>query len=593
MYSHFVIPFVFGVGFLFVVIIYKYVSWFLAMPSDNQKKALRSIFTLRSISAIWEVVKESLLHVSIFRHNVLLGYMHASLAFGWFLLIVVGSVEVAMVLGQGTPLYVHIFFKYFHPTSTTSTQQLFANIMDGLLLLVLIGVLMALAKRYYGRYMGMRKRSQHSIGDRFALGALWLIFPLRLLAESITSGLHDSGGFMTGFLGKQLTVLPFLSQLELPAWWAYSVVLAVFFVAMPFSRYMHIFTEVPHIFLRKWGIKPSHVACKSDNFQVHACSRCGMCIDTCQMQKVIGNNNVQAVYFLRSHRAGVTNPEAIDNCLMCGRCQTKCPVNVDIDTLRLSSRYSLRDEKNSADTRYSYLKASTPQAKVSAKVGYFAGCMTKLSPATLKAVEKIFKQAEQEVWYADKESGVCCGRPLKLSGEIDAANRMVEFNRNLFAQSGISMLVTSCPICLRTFIEDYHLPQIGIEVLHHSQYIARLIEQGKLAGSIMKDDVVSYHDPCEMGRGLNIYDEPRNVISSFAVLKEMKFSREQAMCCGRSLANTQLLHDQKELLSADVLDGVECDTLVTSCPQCKSAFIANKKGIRVYDIAEFVAAKIS
>ncbi len=588
MYSHFVIPFVFGVIFLFGVVTYKYASWFYALSSDNKKIVWRSIFSLKSLSAVWEIIKESLLHVSIFKHNLLLGYMHASLAFGWFLLIAVGSVEVAQVIGHRTPLYVHIFFKYFHPTSTTPQEIMFANIMDGLLLFVLFGVFLALAKRYVGSLMGMRKRSQHSLGDRVALFTLWLIFPLRFLAESITSGLYGSGGFATGRVGELLSELPFLSYLELPAWWAYSIVLALFFISMPFSRYMHIFTEIPHIFLRKWGVKPSHKACKSDNFQIHACSRCGMCIDTCQMQSVLDNNKIQAVYFLRKRRAGLKSVEAADNCLMCGRCEHRCPVNLDIDTLRLSSRHKLRGGEISYG-RYNFINKESIDINQSNRVGYFAGCMTHLTPATIKSMKRIFEKVGDDMWFADEDKGVCCGRPLKLTGEVEAANRMIEYNRELFIKSGIKLLVTSCPICLRTFKNDYKLAEHGIDVIHHSQYIAMKIESGALKTSISIDKIVAYHDPCELGRGLDIYDEPRQVISSFATLKEMKHNRADAMCCGRSLANTKLLHNDKELISNSAIDNVDCDTLITSCPQCKSAFIANKRGIKVKDISELVS----
>ena len=61
-------------------------------------------------------------------------------------------------------------------------------------------------------------------------------------------------------------------------------------------------------------------------------------------------------------------------------------------------------------------------------------------------MEQIFKASGEQVWWADKEGGVCCGRPLKLSGEIEAARRMMDYNTELFRKHGIRTLVTSCPI---------------------------------------------------------------------------------------------------------------------------------------------------
>ena len=99
-------------------------------------------------------------------------------------------------------------------------------------------------------------------------------------------------------------------------------------------------------------------------------------------------------------------------------------------------------------------------------------------PRTLTAMSTIFEAAGEEVWWADREGGVCCGRPLKLAGETDSARKMMKYNADLFRKHGITTLVTSCPICLKVFREDYDLP--GIEVLHHSEYILRLIRAGRL-----------------------------------------------------------------------------------------------------------------
>lgn len=591
MYSHFVIPFVVGVVILFGVVAYKYVTWFLALRESQKKSVKRNIFSVNTIKAFIEVIKESLLHISIFRHNKLLGYMHSSLAFGWFLLIVVGSIEVAAIIGSGEPLYVHIFFKYFHPQpAVDSVAIFFSHLMDLLLLFVLSGVALAWFKRLKKGSMGMRKRSQHTLPDRVALTSLWLIFPVRLLAESITSGVYESGGFLTGSLGRLLSHIPFLSELEMPAWWMYSIVLSLFFVAMPFSRYMHIFTEIPHIFLRFWGVKPSYEATKADNFQVHSCSRCGICIDPCQLQSDLNINSVQAVYFLRNKRAGNVNSEAIDNCLMCGRCENKCPVNIDINTLRLASRHSVRGGEI-AMNRYKYLEKEISVDNCGSKVGYFAGCMTMLAPATIKSMETIFSKSGDDIWFADREGGVCCGRPLRLSGEIEAAQKMIDFNRELFIKSGIKTLVTSCPICLKTFREDYLLAEHGIEVLHHSQYISSQIEAGRLSLNNNMAEV-TYHDPCELGRGLGIYEEPRSVISSCATLVEATNNREHSLCCGHSLANNRLLHVDKNKISVNVLKMMKTRTLITACPQCKGAFNANRDGIIVMDISELVARSI-
>lgn len=131
---------------------------------------------------------------------------------------------------------------------------------------------------------------------------------------------------------------------------------------------------------------------------------------------------------------------------------------------------------------------------------------------------------------------------MKLAGETDSARKMMRYNTELFRKHGITTLVTSCPICLKVFREDYALE--GVEVLHHSEYILRLMKAGRLHvghGSTR----YTYHDPCELGRGSGIYDDPRAVIGAVGELLEPAETRENAPCCGSSVANTAISDGQQ------------------------------------------------
>lgn len=589
-YAPFCIPFILGASVMFLTLAWKWGKWLWLLPRDDKKRILFGIPTRRTLAAVWEVVSESLLHRRIFRVNPLLGYMHMSLAFGWFLLIAVGWAETIAYLGfRYVPLQGHVFFKYFG--TGLEHKPVFDFVMDLLLLFVLSGVALAWGKRFYSRAMGLRRTTKHVPGDRVALSALWFIFPARLVAESATCALYGGGGFLTGGLGSWMAahigMMP-LMNLETAAWWFYSSCLGVFFVALPFSRYMHIFTEIPLIFLRHYRLKSGEKESSYDNFQVEACSRCGICIDPCQLQSVLGIDDVQSVYFLRDRRYGMLTREVAQNCLMCGRCQTKCPVGIDLNTLRLNSRDTMRNTPD--ERRYDYFKG-LDRSEGEGKVGYFAGCMTLLTPRTMTAMERIFTAAGEEVWWADRNGGVCCGRPLKLSGETDSARRMMEYNTQLFRRHGIRTLVTSCPICLKVFREEYRLD--GIRVIHHSQYILELLSAGRLR---LERGAASYayHDPCELGRGSGIYDEPRRVIEAVGTLLEPAHTREDALCCGSSVGNTVISDgDQVRIATsvADELTATGADAIVTACPLCKKALVRGTT-TEVCDLAEIVAKRI-
>ncbi|MBR3826931.1 MAG: (Fe-S)-binding protein [Alistipes sp.] len=592
-FAPFTIPFIVGVFFLFAVVAIKWTLWIVHLPRVDRHLIRHNFFTRDTLIAVWEVVRESLLHVRIFRVNPLLGFMHMSLAFGWCLLIVVGWIEITAYLGWGwVPLQGHVFFKYFMPVNGIAGDiHLFEHLMDALLLMVLTGVALAWFKRLRSKAMGMRRTTKHVLFDRVALSALWFIFPLRLVAESITAAVHGGGGFLTGSIGTWLATLVPSDILHLayePAWWLYSSALGIFFVAMPFSRYMHILTEIPLIFLRRWKLHPTAERKSYDRFEVEACSRCGICIDPCQLQEDLGINDTQSVYFLRDRRYNMLSLKVANNCLMCGRCEQQCPVGINLATLRLNSRAKRRNIPH--EGRFNYLRG-IDRSSGTGRVGYFAGCMTSLTPAVQRSMEEIFSAAGEDVWYADKDGGVCCGRPLMLSGETDAARKMVAYNTDLFRRHEITTLVTSCPICLRVFRESYRLD--GIEVLHHTEYIDRLIASGRISVRA-GEHAYTYHDPCELGRGCGIYDEPRRIITAVGRLLEPKHSRRDALCCGASLANTVIDDEQQKRIAkrmTDELVATHCDTIVTACPLCNKA-ISRAQGLPAQDVAEIVVKNI-
>jgi len=204
---------------------------------------------------------------------------------------------------------------------------------------------------------------------------------------------------------------------------------------------------------------------------------------------------------------------------------------------------------------------------------------------------KIFRSAGEKVFFMDNDGGVCCGRPLMLAGQEKEARELINFNSEVIWKSGARTLVTSCPICYKVFRESYYL---DAEVLHHSQYIKRLIDEGTVRMNYSKSKVV-YHDPCELGRGSGVYDEPRAVLSHVAQLLPTDYDSESSLCCGGSIGNIKLSHDDRNKITKDAvakLTACKPDMIATSCPLCKKTF-SKVTEIKVADIAEIVASEIS
>jgi Fe-S oxidoreductase len=216
--------------------------------------------------------------------------------------------------------------------------------------------------------------------------------------------------------------------------------------------------------------------------------------------------------------------------------------------------------------------------------------MTHLTPSIKIAMTKILNNAGVSWEFLDKNGSICCGRPLMLAGQMDAANELEKKNKKMILSSGATILVTSCPICYKVFKDNYDL---GITVLHHSQYIQHLIENEQISVSKIDKDVI-YHDPCELGRNSGIYLEPRKTIDHIANIMFNEHSYENSLCCGNSLGNNILSSNQKNEIASKALTkmGIDnADMLVTSCPLCKKSFerVTEKP---VKDIAQLVAENL-
>lgn len=609
-FDPFIIPFNIGLYFIILYCIARCIIWFRDLSRADKLRLQRGFFGTAFAESLKEIFLESLIHRKILKTNLRLGYMHMSLAFGWFLLIFMGTLE-ADIFGQShlNAPYKAIFFKFFYPThGSTGFEAAYSFMMDLILAFILSGLVLAITKRFFSKVVGMKKTTKLKRRDKIALIALWLIFPSRLLAESFTSGAYGTGSFLTGTLGSWLATFLPAQQLAYPFWWLYSLSLGTFFVLLPLTRYMHIPTELFLIFMRNSGIRTGDKAGTYSEVETYSCSSCGICIDQCQLNFSAGITNIQSAYLMKGIRNNDDVYDIAHNCLMCGRCEQTCPVGIELSDIRMIHRREGEAENDMRNIWKGYFRNRQlnipvkvpevpsfnylPERKSQkAEVVYFAGCMTHLTPGIRNSMIKILKAAGENYYFMDEADGVCCGRPLMLAGQDKEARELINFNSEVIWKSGARTLVTSCPICYKVFRESYYL---DVEVLHHSQYIRKLIEEGSIRLNYSHKKV-AYHDPCELGRGSGIFNEPREVLSYVAELQNTEYDSENSLCCGGSLANLKLDHQKKTSIASDValkLTKGNPDILATSCPLCKKTFSKVSK-TKVADIAEIVAEQIS
>ena len=586
--DYFYYPFLLGSLYLFAVVAWRFVKWFAGLSKIDKIRVRKGLLTKKTWDSIVESVREGLLHFKMFRVNKLLGYMHMSLAFGWFLLIVVGHVETSLYYHSSFfPFHHSIFFRYYVTEPTDYVGHVFFEYaMEFLLLFVLSGVMLAYFKRFRSKSFGMKKTTRMRYGDHIALTALWLIFPLRFLCETFNAGIYGNGSPFFNGIGQFFASFINLETFKNPLWFSYSLALGVFFVAMPYTRYMHIPAEINFIFLRNWGVKLKKRVNTYTMAEVYSCSRCGVCIDACQLNHA-GIKNSQSVYVLKNIRNKNLTDEVLFNCLLCGKCQEVCPVGIDVNDLRITQRIETTLQYNSS---YDYLNLKESEAKKT-DIVYFAGCMTHLTPAIKQSMLKILKLSGDNFWFMDENKAPCCGRPLMLAGQFDAAQKLIDNNQKLILASGAKTLVVSCPICYKVFKEDYMMPDVDVKM--HTEYILNLVEKGRIKLKQSTQTAV-YHDPCELGRGSGMYELPRELLKKSVTLKPMENEREKAYCCGGSLANMKISMDERSVISEQAMrefSTYKPDFVVTSCPLCKKTF-AKTDILTVKDIAEVVVENL-
>lgn len=593
-FNAFVLPFLLGLIYVVFAIAKSWYVWIHALsPGDKLKLSAGIRHPAYLFSAAKEIFLEGLVHRKMWRQNPLLGYMHMSFALGWFLLILCGNLESRYYSGThlNAPYY-PIFLKYFiHDRlvlffETMPVPRFFQFAMDFLLLFVLSGLLLAFLKRQKSKWFGIQRTTNYNITDRIALISLWTIFPLRLLAESYTAGYYKSGGgFFTQPLGNFLEMInPVSSEFVLYLmWWSYSLSLGLFFFTLPRSRYMHIPSEILLILFRHFGIQPQKEHTGFSDAEVHSCSRCGVCIDVCQLNSA-GCSDIQAVYFIKGVRNNEASEKVTQTCLVCGRCQDVCPVGIQTDSLRLIKRRELYG-KQVSDFRF--LSENSPKL---ADVAYFSGCMTHLTPSISSSMKNIFTAAGISFVHLDADRSTCCGRPLMIAGKDHQAAELIHFNKRLILQTRAKILVTSCPICYRVFREEYNLP---IKVEHHSQYLLHLVKTGQipLQGHFKK---IAYHDPCDLGRGTRTYEAPRELLQKIGDLTEVKMEAASGLCCGGSLGLIEADQLQRNKMTEETLENLLSgapQVLATACPLCKKT-ISKHSPVPVMDIAELVSNSI-
>ncbi len=353
------------------------------------------------------------------------------------------------------------------------------------------------------------------------------------------------------------------------------------------------------------------------------CIQCGKCTGGCPVSLTTTLNVRSLVYgALVGDINGPVHREELWDCTCCFTCVERCPKDVRPAEVIITLRSLLVEEGKVPSTIGNALMGIFRQGN---PLGYARedrtawmdglgvkpaqeGCKTLLftccssaydmrAQAATKALVRVLQAAGVDFGHLGTEE-TCCGNEVRRVGEMGLFEMLVEEGKPLLEGVGAARMVTTSPHCMNTFRQEYKL---GMEVLHYIQMLARLLEEGKLNLTGRVEKVVTYHDPCFLGKQNHIFDEPREVLRAIPGVKfvEMDRIRERSLCCegggGRMWfegTNTEgRLAFQRVQEAADT--GAEI--LAVACPFCMAMLddAVKVKGLsdqlKVMDIAELVA----
>ncbi len=193
----------------------------------------------------------------------------------------------------------------------------------------------------------------------------------------------------------------------------------------------------------------------------------------------------------------------------------------------------------------------------------------------------------------------CCSEAIRRAGAEEVFQEVAGANIAAFSEAGVQRTVVTSPHCYRTFDQDYGELGADFETIHQTQLFAKLIEQQRLEPKKSLDKKVVYHDPCALGRGCGVYDEPREVLKSIPGLELVEipyYSREHSLCCGGGSGGVWMERPKGERFSdirVQQAAATGAEILAVACPYCLQMFSDSVKtmelDLEVKDVCELLA----
>jgi Fe-S oxidoreductase/nitrate reductase gamma subunit len=447
-------------------------------------------------------------------------------------------------------------------------------------------------------------------------------------------------------------------------WWFHAVILLSFLNYLPYSKHMHVLTSIPNCFFKSldkvrtqsreefkkgntFGVGQVENFTWKGLFDSYACTECGRCSDNCpasftkkslQPRLVIHDIKVNLLEnaakdghkelpLIGSEREGSVAEEVIWECTTCGACMEVCPVFIEHVPRIVDMRRHLVEMKakfpeelltlfeNMEQRSNPWGIAPADRTKWAADINvqpfeagkteylFYVGCAGAFDARNRRTTLSLAKILDKSgiTWGTLGRDEMCCGDSLRRLGNEYIFDRMAQANVKMFADKGVKKIITQCPHCYSTLKNDYQQYGADFKVVHHTEFINGLIQEGRLKLNSAKDlGNIVFHDSCYLGRYNGLYDAPRWVITSATgkAPTEMERRRDKGFCCGAGGGRMWMEEKEGTLINVARVEealGKKPDAICVCCPYCMTMFddgLKDKEAadkVQVLDLAEIVA----
>ncbi len=551
--------------------------------------------------------------------RLLPGLMHAAIFWGFIVLLPTIAIAMIGVIDQHSTL------------PWLGHQGWYAFLVDVFAFVVLAGVITAFVirkvqrpKRFAGSHLREADLILLLIAGIVVSLFLWHASQIALGVNEYPAAWAPISSFIAEGLHHSWT--PYL---ERSAVWAHVLLILGFLVYLPHSKHLHIFLAAVNVFFgrtrARGRLEPINFEAAADAdirfgaatsadltwkqmLDTVSCTECGRCQDVCPAYNTGKELSPKLLIMalrdeLLSGASRPLVPNAVtDNvvwdCVTCGACVRECPVGIEhIDHIVDLRRNLVMVESRFPDEAATMLRdvdrAGNPWGKPQSDRAHWAdGLGVRVLNPGEPAPDVLFwvgcapsfderaKQAAISTARLLKEAGVdfailgpresCTGDPARRMGDEYTFQKQAKQNVSTLNEVKVKKIVTTCPHCFNTIGNEYADFGGRYEVVHHTEFLAALLREGKLK-TLAGDRKITYHDSCYLARHNDVREAPRELAAAAGHAVEMPRNRERTFCCGAGGARMWMEERRGKPINEERVReaaGTGAETLAVACPFC-------------------------